>query len=241
MSHGLQLDAEYTFGKSIDLGSDSERTDFNKGQTSSSIINAWNIRGNRGVSDFDTRHAISVDGGYNLPFGQGAAFFSNTSSFLNRFIGGWNLSGLSHWTSGLPFSGIDGAGWSTDWAVQSFARVTGKVSSGGHRIINGQPNAFESQTQALANVTAPFAGDSGSRNAFRGDGYFSIDSSLAKVFPIVESQTLKFQWDVFNTTNSVRFDPASVQGNPFSASSFGVYSRQLVEARRMQFSLRYSF
>jgi hypothetical protein len=125
--------------------------------------------------------------------------------------------------------------------VSSFALVTGKVASGGHRIINGQPNAFSNLTSALANVTAPFAGQSGQRNAFRGDGYFSLDSSLVKVFPILERQALKFQWDVFNSTNAVRFDPASVQNNPFSASSFGVYGRQLVSARKMQFSLRYSF
>jgi hypothetical protein len=241
MTHGRQLDVDYTLGKSIDMGSDSERTDFNKGQNFSSIVNAWNIRGNRGPSDFDTRHAISVDGDYKLPFGRGESFASNSNRFINAIISKWNLSGLSHWTSGLPFSGADGAGWSTDWAVQSFALVTGKISSGGHHIINGQPNAFKSQSEALANVTAPFAGQSGQRNAFRGDGYFSIDSSLAKVIPVFETQSLKFQWDVFNSTNAVRFDPASVQNNPFSASSFGVYSRQLVEARRMQFSLRYSF
>jgi hypothetical protein len=241
MSHGLQLDVNYTFGKSIDMGSDSERADFNNSQTFSSIVNAWNIKGNRGVSDFDTRHAISVNGDYKLPFGRGESFANSGNRLVNAVVSGWNLSGLSHWTSGLPFSGIDGAGWSTDWAVRSFALVTGKVPSGGHRIVNGQPNAFKSQTVALANVTAPFAGQSGQRNAFRGDGYFSIDSSLARVFPIVESQSLKFQWDVFNSTNAVRFDPASIQNNPFSSDSFGVYSKQLVEARRMQFSLRYSF
>jgi hypothetical protein len=182
-----------------------------------------------------------VNGDYKLPFGRGESFANSGNRLVNAVVSGWNLSGLSHWTSGLPFSGIDGAGWSTDWAVRSFALVTGKVPSGGHRIVNGQPNAFKSQTVALANVTAPFAGQSGQRNAFRGDGYFSIDSSLARVFPIVESQSLKFQWDVFNSTNAVRFDPASIQNNPFSSDSFGVYSKQLVEARRMQFSLRYSF
>lgn len=241
MAHGLQFDFNYTLAKSIDLGSDSERTDYNKGQNFSSIVNAFNIKGNRGVSDFDTRHAISTNWGYNLPFGHGAKFASNASPILNTFIEKWNLSGLVHWTSGLPFSGDDGAGWSTDWAVQSFAKVTGPVKSGGHHIINGQPNAFSDLTQALANVTAPFAGESGQRNAFRGDGYFSTDASLTKVFQIRERQSLKFQWDVFNSTNAVRFDPHSVQNNPFIASSFGVYGSPLVEARRMQFSLRYSF
>jgi Carboxypeptidase regulatory-like domain len=241
MSQGLQFDFNYTLAKSSDLGSDAERADFNQAQTFSSIVNAFNIRGNRGVSDFDTRHAIAANFDYKLPFGRGAAFASSTNPIVNALISNWGLSGLTHWTSGLPFSGIDGAGWSTDWAVQSFALNTGKIASGGHHITDGEPNAFPNQTAALANITAPFAGQTGQRNAFRGDGYFSIDSSLAKVFSIFESQTLKFQWDVFNTTNSVRFDPASVQNNPFNAGSFGVYSKQLVAPRAMQFSLRYGF
>ena len=241
LQHGLQFDFDYTLARSIDLGSDAERTSYQQGQNFSSIINAFNIKGNRGVSDFDTRHAISANFGYKLPFGKGAMFGSGVNPIVNTFISGWNLSGLTHWTSGLPFSGDDGAGWGTDWASQSFALVTGKVASGGHHIEGGEPNAFPNVAAALNNITAPFAGVSGQRNAFRGDGYFSIDSSLAKLFTITETQNLKFQWDVFNATNSVRFDPHSVQNNPFSASSFGVYSAQLVLPRAMQFSLRYSF
>ena len=110
-------------------------------------------------------------------------------------------------------------------------------------MINGNPNAFSNPAAAYAaSSTPPFAGISGQRNIFRGDGYFSMDGSVTKEFRIVEGQTLKFQWDVFNTTNAVRFDPHSVQNNPFAgAQSFGVYSQQLVDARRMQLGLRYSF
>lgn len=243
MTHGLQFQMNYVFGKSIDLGSDSERADYNKNQAFSSIVNAWNIKGNRGVSDFDTRHSLTGNFNYLLPFGKGARFVSTSSRVLNAFVGGWDLSGLVHWTSGLPFSGTDGMGWGTDWATQSFALVNGNVTSGGHHIIGGSPNAFSNPTAAYqASSTPPFAGISGQRNIFRGDGYFSIDGSVTKEFSIVEGQTLKFQWDVFNTTNSVRFDPHSVQNNPFGgASSFGIYSKQLVEARRMQLGLRYSF
>lgn len=240
-AHGIDFQFCYVFGKSIDLGSDAERTDYNKGQNFSSVVNAWNIKGNRGVSDFDTRHSITSDFNYRMPFGKGGTFIPAPNRFWDKVVSGWDLSGLVHWTSGLPFSGVDGAGWGTDWATQSFALVTGPVNSGGHHIVAGEPNAFPNPTAALQNITAPFAGVTGQRNIFRGDGYFSIDGSVMKEFRIVEGQTLKFQWDVFNTANSVRFDPHSVQGNPFSASSFGVYSKQLVDARRMQLSLRYSF
>ena len=90
MAHGLQFQFNYVLAKSIDLGSDSERTDYNKGQNFSSIVNAWNIKGNRGVSDFDTRHAISGNFNYLLPFGKGATFvsvFQSTRGCSGRRMG----------------------------------------------------------------------------------------------------------------------------------------------------------
>ena len=69
---------------------------------------------------------------------------------------------------------------------------------------------------------------------------------LAKNFKMPwEGHTLQFRWDVFNVTNSVRFDVGTlVQG--FNSSivnntSFGNFSSTLTKPRIMQFALRYSF
>ncbi len=117
MRKGVQFDLNYVFAKSIDLGSDTERG--YGGQLFSSLINSWNIRGNRGPSDFDVRHAITGNFVVALPFGRGAAFASGVNRALDAVIGGWALSGLAHWTSGLPFSTIDGLGWGTNWNNQT--------------------------------------------------------------------------------------------------------------------------
>ena len=52
----------------------------------------------------------------------------------------------------------------------------------------------------------PYPGEAGMRNKFRGDGVFDIDSSLAKSWNLGERARMKFAWEVFNVTNSVRFD-----------------------------------
>jgi Carboxypeptidase regulatory-like domain len=241
MQKGLQFDFNYVFGKSSDLGSDAERG-YN-GQLFSSLINSWNIRGNRGPSDFDVRHSVVGNAVVALPFGRGAAFLSGVNRAVDALIGGWTLSGLAHWTSGLPFSTIDGLGWGTNWNNQSFNILTGPVVTGGHNSdANGNPNVFNNQAQALANIRAPYPGETGQRNILRGDGYFSIDSGLSKVFRITERQNLKFSFEVFNVTNSVRFDPNSIANNPFgSASTFGDYSALLTRPRVVQLSLRYAF
>jgi len=106
----------------------------------------------------------------------------------------------------------------------------------------GNPNVFKNQALALANTRAPYPGEAGQRNILRGDGYFSIDAGVSKIFRITERQNLKFAFESFNVTNSVRFDPNSISNNPFgSASSFGNYSALLTRPRVVQISLRYAF
>ena len=55
-------------------------------------------------------------------------------------------------------------------------------------------------------IRLAYPGEAGERNTFRGDSYFDLDSGLAKTFKITEGQNVKFAWEVFNVTNSARFD-----------------------------------
>ena len=67
------------------------------------------------------------------------------------------------------------------------------------------------------------------------------------MWKIRETNSLKFSWEVFNVTNSVRFDTSPISSlgglnNVIGTGlGFGVYSSQLVQARKQQFSLRYDF
>jgi hypothetical protein len=248
-SHGLLADVSYSFSHSFDLGSTAERFDIFGVQANSgafSIIqSSYDPRLNRASSDFDARHIVTVDWVYELPFGRGKALGNDASRLADALIGGWQFSGLGRWTSGLPFQVSDGAGWATNWSYQSYMVQTGPIKQK-KTIIGGNPNAFVDPAGALANMRLPYAGEAGERNQFRGDGYFGIDAGLGKSWDTFENQKLEFKWEVFNTTNAVRFDVTSI--NNFSTESsapgavtFGNYTRTLVNPRVMQFSLRYSF
>jgi hypothetical protein len=240
--NGLQFDFNYTFSKSLDLGSDAERLPIFNSRGFSQIINSFNPKLNKAPSDFDVRNAVSANMIADLPFGRGRRFASDANRLTDLFIGQWRFTSLAHVTSGLPWGAIDGLGWSTNFDSLSWVVATGQIKSGGHkRDAGNQPNALASQNEALANIRLPYTGETGQRNFFRGDGYFSIDSGLDKVFNTFEGQQLKFSWEVFNVTNSVRFDPNSVSNNPYGGASFGRYSALLTQSRRMQFALRYSF
>jgi hypothetical protein len=257
MSHGLQTDISYTYSRSIDFGSDAERsTEFpgvppTVGAGFSSIINTWKPYLNRGVSDFDTTHIITIDYVYQLPFGHGAAMLANTNHFVDAFIGGWQLSGIFRATSGLPFT-LSEPGYTTDWQQGGFGIVTGKVSTHRHFDQNGNPQFFAGTTAATINsgintgspIRLPYPGETGQRNNFRGDGILNLDSGLNKSWGLGEYGTVKFAWEVYNVTNTMRFDDAtvgSVFGSSLTQSNLGISSALLNPPRRMQFSLRYDF
>jgi hypothetical protein len=258
-SHGLQADFSYTFSKSIDLGSDAERlgggaynpASFTGYTSFSQIIDATHPKKNRAVSDFDVHHLITADWVYELPFGQGRRFASGANGVVNSVIGGWQLTGLGRWTSGLPFGPQVGAGWVTAWDYQSFLVKQGPVKMHRHIIPHEGPEAFADpgalssciEVTSSCPIRYPVPGETGTRNAFRGDGFFGIDSGLNKSWKVTERASVKFGWEVFNVTNTPRFDvnPNASLQSVWGSGDFGVYSNILGRPRIQQFSLRASF
>ncbi len=245
MSSGLQFDFNYTFSKSIDIGSNAERiNEFEGFGFGSQIINSWSPKQLRAVSDFDTKHQINANWVYEVPFGRGRHFGGGTGKIADALIGGWGLSGIAHWTSGFPFSMGAGAGWPTNWQLQGQAVQIGKPGKIGVFLdSSGNPNMFKNTTQASGAFRFPLPGESGQRNELRGPGYFEIDTGLSKTWKITEMQHARFAWEVFNVTNSVRFDAAQ-SANQFALTfgNFGAYSSPtLSRPRVMQFSLRCEF
>jgi hypothetical protein len=247
MSHGFQADVSYTYAHSIDEGSDAERNPALIASFSI-IYNTWHPEYNRSNSDFDTRHLVTVDYVYQLPFGRQKAILGNAPKLVNAFIGGWQLSGIMRATSGLPW-GLFEPGYTTNWTYGSQGVITGSLKL--HRQFDpgsGNPEWFSRDTAADINngvetgtpVRLPYPGEAGERNNLRGDGYFDLDDGLSKSWKFGEWGALKFSWEVYNITNTVRFDPASI-GAGLTGGNLGVASSLLTSPRRMQFALRYDF
>ena len=248
MTHGLQFDLNYTFSKSIDVGSNAERINqFEGGGFASQIINSWSPNQLRAVSDFDTRHQINTNWVYELPVGRGRAYGAGMSRWVDAIVGGWQLSGLLRWSSGLPFTIGPGLGfWATNWELTSSAVLNGPRPRTGRfptSPANGDldPNVFQNKDTAINSFRFAYPGESGQRNELTGPGIFGLDTGIAKSWKITESQALKFSWEVFNATNSVRFDAASGNGSLANNTSFGKFIQTLSQKRVMQFALRYSF
>ncbi len=61
-------------------------------------------------ADFDVTHIINGSLIFELPFGHGKKFLSNTNGVVDRIIGGWQVSSIFHYQSGAPISILSGRG-----------------------------------------------------------------------------------------------------------------------------------
>ena len=206
------------------------------------------------MSDWDIRHQFNFNGVFELPFGKGKPWGSGASRGVNALIGGWQLAGVWYWTSGLPTYVYNGRAWSTQWNLAGYGTPTGPLKTEMGIFKNapaisgpGGPNIFKDPQAAYDSYRFDLPGESGMRNTLRGDGFFTIDTSLSKriQMPFKDSHSLQVRWEVFNVTNTARFDVGSIgaQANNFLtiASSFGKYTGVLTRPRVMQFGLRYEF
>ena len=197
---GLQFDASYTFSKSIDYNSRN-----NQGLT---VQNSYDLRGDRGLSDFDARNRFVLNGIYELPF-KG-----------NRLVSGWEVSLIETIQSGNP---INFHLSNTSFAGAAVLRpnVTGPVQIGFSPATNGSatsvtyiqnPSVFINQG-TTPGTTLGF-GDLG-RNVVIGPGFASnLDFVLLKNTVIRERVTFQIRAEAFDLLNQANFtQPVSTIGS----------------------------
>jgi hypothetical protein len=250
-SNGLQFDLNYTWSKSIDLGSSQEGA----GSFSGFIQNTWNPSQMRAVSNYDTTQQINVLGVYQLPVGRGRKFGTSMNKIADALVGGWEVTGNYRQTSGLPTTVNNGSRWPTDWNVTDNATPTGPVPvSVTNNVVGlkgGGPDLFSNPLSIVTKAGEPvgqygdfietFAGQSGLRNNIRGIGLFNIDGGLYKTFtmPYSDHHKLQLRWETFNVTNSAIFSGASLTTT--SSTNFGKLSSTLTSPRQMQIAARYTW
>ena len=126
MSHGVQFDFTYTLSNSIDLGSDTERTNELNGTGSTLQQRRLFLRDHQYLpsriqpGSLRLRHAAPPQCrlGHPVAFWIRPAFPQYWWRIVDGFVGGWQFSGLARWSSGLPFS-LTGPGWATNWQQES--------------------------------------------------------------------------------------------------------------------------
>jgi hypothetical protein len=234
-SQGLSFDFNYTLAHSIDNASAAEGA---SGQDGAVVQNVFAPSQFRGSSDFDIRHLVNVDVVYELPVGKGKPFLSNAPGWVNEILGGWQVSSIMRFSSGLPSIVQGNYTWDVNYWQNTLAIPTSafKVTNGYDSL--GNPSIF-SNVSAANSFADAYPGTAGARALVRLAGMKNFDLGVAKSFPLPwEGHRIQFRAEAYNAFNNVNFVQPSLRlGAP---TTFGEYQNAM-PPREMQFALRYEF
>jgi hypothetical protein len=237
---GLNLQVGYTYGRAID-----DSSSFGLGLN---VVDANNLKLERGLADFDVRHKLALSILYDTPKLHGNSLLS--------FLSSWELGAIAILQSGTPFSvyctspfspvlnaagtvignsgcdyNADGFNWDRPNAPSFPGYITGLDRQ---QFLNGIFQASD--------FPAPPLGQEGTlgKNTYYGPGYDNVNFNIVKHFPLHwlgEQGKLDFRTEFFNFFN--RTNLSNVQGD-LSSSDFGRATTAL-GGRNVQFGVRLAF
>ncbi len=227
----LTVGLAYTYSHSLDDSSD---------RSSANFANSLDIHSNHASSDFDQRHILNVNYIYDLPLvkllqgfthivGSGGDSASDSpwiaGPMVRTWLGGWQLSGITTFQTGTPFSVINGggsdgtgaadnAGVGDGLGIGSYADIAGDAKTGKPYVAQGGNNVGPLLLNPGA-FTAPRGltfGNSG-RNYLNNPSRTNFNMSLFKHFkPFTEHLDIEFRAEAYNVFNHTQFritDPAN--------------------------------
>ena len=233
LSRGFTALASYTWSKSIDDASNffSSAGDPNFPQ------NSYNVAAERGRSNFDVRHRLSVSYSYALPFGKGRQYLAD-DGWVSTVLSGWETYGIVTLQSGRPFtvallSEIDNSG--TGRSILGFG-ANDRPNLVGNPEASGGTTLQWFNTGAFA-FPAPGTFGNAGRNILDGPGFQSVNASLVKNTALTERVNLQFRAEAFNLFNHPNFNlPDNFLGSP----TFGRITSAR-DPRHIQFGLKLLF
>ncbi len=247
-SNTFQFGVSYTLSKSMDNGSNQRDV----------VPDTYDVSMLWGPSEFDARHIVIINYLYQLPF------FRKQSGFAGRVLGGWQISGITQFQTGLPCSviapNVDYAGVGQDanwgcggngqfWVVNGDPKIIGTFGPSGQWFATTNPDGSPI-------FTAPAAGTFNTqrvRNLIYQPGFQNWNMGLFKTIPVNERFRFQFRAEAYNVWNHPNWcansgcnGTTNIGLNPTNTQTFGkVLSKGSGTSgqgeRNLQLSLRLEF
>ena len=238
LSKGLQFRANYTWSKNLDINSGLTGAQANN--QAQMVLDRNDLRRDRGPSALNITSESSISAHYELPFGHGQHWLSNTSGIENKFISGWQLNGIGTFLTGFPFTPLIGSNRSGDGDIRNPDRPSINPSFSGPVLLHDPNKWFDPKAFILP--TARTFGNL-SRGILTGPGLADFDFSVLKNTAVSEKTNLQFRTEIFNLFNRANFGPPN--SIVFSAAAYspsaGTITTLATTSRQIQFGLKLIF
>lgn len=191
---------------------------------------SYNLRNEKGSSDFDARHHFNISYIYDLPF-KG-----------NRLVEGWQISGITTFQSGNPVDIIVAGAGPTGFATRR-ANLVGDPSLSNPTVAEFFNIAAFCTPGAAGCAGPPVFGNVG-RNTVTGPGFNDFDWSIIKRTKIRESMNVEFRTEFFDLFNHPNFGQP---GRTVGSTTFGKITNTRFatgdsgSSRQVQFALKFLF
>ena len=226
----------YTFSKAITNAPQFRNAGGVNGSENSPPQDSFNLRAERALASFDTRHRLVNTLVYKLPFGRDQRFLRY--GLASKVLGGWETSGIFTMQSGFPFTpnlkgDTAGVGAGTGGI---FVRPN-LVPGADWRLSGDQQSTSRFfNTAAFASPAAGTFGNVG-RNTIIGPGFVNADVVVARYIHVKEGIRLQFRAEFFNTLNHPNYN---LVGRIVNDPTFGQVLSQF-DPRQLQFGLKLTF
>jgi len=241
-ANGLSFLAGYTYSNSLDTNS----SEFTTSRDQNFPQNSMDLAAEKGRSDYDFRHRLSLAYLYQLPAGN--RMWKLNNSRLNYLIQSWELAGVVTAESGAPFTpqisgDISGA---DEEGVIGSGNPTDRPNLTGSSFYPANKTPNQWLLSSAFSAPAPYTFGNAGRNILTGPGLSSWDFSLIRNFRLAESKSLEFRGEIFNVLNHANFD---IPQRDVASPSFGQITNTLLpvaglasggpgDPREVQFALR---
>jgi hypothetical protein len=220
---GMFLNIAYTWSHTLDLGN---TDDFSASSCCFKVLD-------KGNGDYDVRHRFVLSYVYDLPFGPGQHYLGGVSGALGKLVGGWQVSGITTFSTGQYQDATLPADWQVMGAfATSFPDKVGPAYTPKSTrtyadwynidsfVYPGCPAGDFAPTTANCPNAIHLQGDT-SRNSLEEPGINNWDLSVFKHTHITERLNTEFRAEFYNAWNHTQF---AAPQNSLAAGTFGVVS-----------------
>jgi len=228
LGNGLIVQSSYTFSKILDDTDTAYLATFFYGDMN-------NLRLLKSIASYDQTHNFKVSWVYRLPVGKGEHFLGN-GGVLSAIVGGWRVSGIQTYASGLPMNIGTNA---VSFPIGEFSNTPTITTYQGWTLpYSGKFDPFKDsylQPQSFfpAQSSTSFGNSTRYNPDFRSWPQFNEEAGLSRTFSFKEKAHLEFRAEAFNILNRTWFGPlggATTLGNP----NWGKWQAQTNSARQVQ-------